>query len=122
MAQRRMLSKRISLSKKVNKLNLKSQIIYTWTIPYLDDFGCYPADPEDIKDEIFPKNKKIGIIDIKNALLEEKKIGLIYLYKIGDNYYQQYIKFADFQTFRKDRPQKKTYPCFDKKFEANDIP
>ena len=63
-----MLSKRISQSKKVNSLQIKSQIVWTWTIPYLDDYGCYTGDSEDIKTEVFPKNKKISQKDIEICL------------------------------------------------------
>ena len=103
MAQRRMLSRRISQSKKLNKLPLKAQLVWTWTIPYLDDYGCYTADPEDIKSEVFPKNKKISIKDIAVALQQE--IGLVKLFQINGNAYQQYENFEDFQTLKIDRPK-----------------
>lgn len=112
MAQRRMLSRRISQSKKVNALSLKAQLVWTWTHPFLDDYGRYTADPEDIKTEVFPKNKKISVNDIKNALAEEYGIGLIILYLVEDKPYQQYTKFEDHQTFRSDRERKAEYPEF----------
>ena len=110
MAQRRMLSRRISQSKKVNALSLKSQLIWTWTHPFLDDYGRYTADPEDIKTEVFPKNAKISIKDINNALLECLERGLITLYRVEGKEYQVYTKFEDHQTFRADRPRQAEYP------------
>lgn len=113
MAQRRMLSKRISQSKKVNNLRLKAQIVWTWTIPYLDDYGCYTGDPEDIKTEVFPKNKRISAKDIENALKEESKLGLIVWYVVGeDKLIQHYQNFETFQTFKTDRARVSEYPQY----------
>lgn len=113
MAQRRMLSKRISQSKKVNGLPIKAQIVWTWTIPFLDDYGCYTGDPEDIKTEVFPKNKKISVKDIEKALGTEAKAGLIVWYSIGNGeIVQQYRNFDDFQTFKSDRPRISEYPQY----------
>jgi len=113
MAQRRMLSKRISQSKKVNRLPLKAQVVWTWTIPYLDDYGCYTGDSEDIKTEVFPKNKKISQKDIEKALGAEVEAGLIVWYSIGNGeLVQQYRNFDDFQTFKSDRPKISEYPQY----------
>jgi hypothetical protein len=108
-----MLSKRISQSKKVNRLPIKAQIVWTWTIPYLDDYGCYTGDPEDIKTEVFPKNRKISQGDIKKALGIEAETGLIAWYAIeGGKLVQQYQNFDAFQTFKSDRPKISEYPQF----------
>jgi len=113
MAQRRMLSRRISHSKKVNRLPLKAQLVWTWTIPYLDDFGCYTGDSEDIKTEVFPKNKKISQNDIEQALEKMAESGLIVWYRIGDSQLvQQYQNFDTFQTFKTDRERKSDYPHY----------
>lgn len=106
MAQRRMLARRISQSKKVNRLSLKAQLVWTWIIPWLDDYGCYEADAEDIKTEVFPKNPNITIKDISNALLEEQEIGLIKIFGANSKTYQKYNNFENFQTLKTDRPKK----------------
>lgn len=112
MANRRMLSRRVSQSKKVNTLSLKSQIIWTWMFPFLDDYGCYTSDSEDIKTEVFPKNKRISIRDIARSLKELHSAGLIHTYKVDDKPYLQYVKFEDFQTFRADRTRQSEYPKY----------
>jgi len=123
MAQRRMLSRRISQSEKVNKLSKNGQIIWTWTIPWLDDYGCYTGNPEDIKSEVFPRNPKISKNDIKAALLEEASIGLIILYKVEEKTYQQYQNFEKtvggdiFQTFKSDRGRVSAYPQYQQGLE-----
>ena len=113
MANRRMLSRRISQSKKVNSLSLRSQLVWTWIFPYLDDFGRYTADPEDIKTEVFPKNKQITEKNIQDSLLEIFNIGLISIYTVDEKPYQEYAKFDDFQTFRADRIRNSEYPSGD---------
>ena len=105
-----MLSRRISQSKKVNALSLKAQLIWTWTHPFLDDYGRYTADPEDIKTEVFPKNSKISVKDIEKSLLEAAGKELITLYIVEGKPYQEYKKFEDHQKFRADRPRQAEYP------------
>jgi hypothetical protein len=110
-----MLSRRISVSKKLNNLPVKTQLIWIWTIPYLDDFGCYTADPEDIKAEALPKNKYIKVGDITRALRQAHDAGLIVLYEVDGKHYQKYVNFESFQTFRADRNRQHEYPDFDPK-------
>lgn len=65
MAKARMLSKAISIDKELNDLSLKFQLIYTWCIPFLDDYGLLTNDPDKIKYMVFPRNKLIDEDDIK---------------------------------------------------------
>lgn len=115
MASRRMLSRRISLSEKVNALPVKAQLVWIWTIPYLDDFGCYTADAKDIKAQAFPKNKRVAVKDIARALQQCGESGLIVIYEADGKYYQKYTNFENFQTFRGDRNRQHEYPDFDPK-------
>jgi len=118
MAKRRMLSRRISQSKKVNKLSLKAQLVYTWTIPYLDDYGCYTADTDDIKTEVLPKNKRISETGVKNALAELQAGDLIIIYEVNGRHYQKYNEFETFQTFKSDRERKHEYPAYKEGLET----
>ena len=122
MAKRRMLSRRISQSKKVNRLSLKAQIVWTWTIPFLDDFGCYTADPEDIKTEVLPKNKRISEKSLEGLLRELQVMGLIHLYQVNSQRYQQYIGFDTFQSFRADRDRQSEYPAYKEGLDDSGIP
>ena len=121
MASRRMLSRRISVSKKLNNLPVKAQLVWVWTIPFLDDFGCYTADPEDIKSEAMPKNRCIKVGDIARALRQSQEAGLIFLYEADGKPYQKYINFESFQTFRADRNRQHAYPDFDPKTAKNNL-
>ena len=98
---------------------LKAQLVYTWTIPFLDDFGCYTADPEDIKTEVFPNNKRISVAGIRDSLLELQKVGLIILYSVNGKVYQEYNGFDNFQTFKSDRAKKREYPALNEGLEDN---
>ena len=122
MAQRRMLSRRISHSEKINALSIKSQLIYTWQIPYLDDYGCLTGEVSDIKYEIFPRNKNISEEDIVNFIKEAINNGIIHFYRVDGKNYQQYIKFNSFQTFRNDRTKQSDYPKYEKKDSHKPIP
>lgn len=119
MAQRRMLSRRIAQSKKVNSLSLKAQLVWTWTIPFLDDYGRYTADAEDVKTEVFPKNRKITASAIKDALIEAQAAGLITLYKVDGEVYQQYNNFEAFQTFKSDRGRNSEFPAYKEGLETD---
>jgi len=71
-----MLNKSISLSAQVNKLKLKSKIIYTWAIPHLDDYGLISNDQEVIKAMVVPMIKDIEITDINEFILDAEAVGL----------------------------------------------
>lgn len=64
MAQKRMLNKSISLSRKANKLPLKLAFIYTWMLPHLDDHGLIERDSNVLKGMAFPMKKEITAKDI----------------------------------------------------------
>ena len=94
----------------MNKLPLKAQLVYTWMIPFLDDYGCYTADPEDIKTEVFPKNNRVSKAGIRDSLNELQTVNLIVIYEVNGNFYQKYNNFDSFQTFKTDRAKKHEYP------------
>jgi hypothetical protein len=65
MAQKRMISRSLALSRKVNRLPIKQELIYVRCIPFLDDWGDIDKEPETIKAMVFPKRKEISESDIK---------------------------------------------------------
>lgn len=72
MAKARMLSRAIALDKQLNGLSLKCQLIYTWCIPFLDDYGLINNDPGVLKYLIFPRNNHISEDDIAEFIREAK--------------------------------------------------
>lgn len=77
MAQKRMLNKSISLSRKANKLPIKLAFIYTWLLPHLDDHGLIEKDIDVLKGMAFPMKKEITSKDIfsfiETAQIEDEK-------------------------------------------------
>jgi len=74
MAKSRMLARSISIDKELNELSLKSQLIYTWCIPFLDDFGLITNDVGNLKYLVFPRNPQIEERDIDCFLAEATKL------------------------------------------------
>lgn len=73
MATKRMVSKKISLSTKVNSMCLKSKFIYTWCIPHLDDYGLITNEPDKIKAMVFPRAKEISTKDITSFMVDAQE-------------------------------------------------
>ncbi len=105
MAQKRMLNKSISYSKQVNQLSLKSQFIFTWIIPHLDDYGLIGNDPDVIKAIVFPMNKKITANDIKAFIEEAEELELIIMF----NDCIEYPKFYEHQTISENKRSKSKF-------------
>ncbi|MDI6777569.1 MAG: hypothetical protein QMD77_00065 [Patescibacteria group bacterium] len=107
MAQKRMLSKSISLSAQVNKLNLKEKILFTWSIPHLDDYGLLDSDPEVIKATVCPMIKDITIKDIKQFVnrIEVEKLCTVY---------QDCIEFLGFENHQSISAEKRSKMKFQK--------
>jgi hypothetical protein len=62
MANRRMISKSISVSKQVNDMSLLSRLIFTWMIPHADDWGRMAGDPGVIRAMVFPMSTVANMI------------------------------------------------------------
>ncbi|OMF70474.1 DnaD domain-containing protein [Paenibacillus glucanolyticus] len=81
MAEKRMLSKVISISEKVNTLpDLFDMLLFTWMIPHSDDFGRLTGSPAKVKALIVPMLSK-SIADIDSSLARLHDNGLINWYE-----------------------------------------
>lgn len=109
MAERRMISKSISTSLKINKLSDRAALLYTWMIPHTDDFGHLEGDPMSIRAKIVPM-REFKIEEIENDVKEMVKVGVVKSYEGGGQKYIEINNFNDFQTFRPDRPRRMEYP------------
>ena len=107
MAQKRMLNKSISLSAQVNKLNLKEKVIFTWSIPHLDDYGLLDSDPEVIKAMVIPMIKEITIKDINQFVKRAGELGLL-------KEYQDCLEFTGFENHQSISAEKKAKMKFSK--------
>lgn len=80
MAEKRMLSKVISVSEKVNMLpEIFDMLLFTWMIPHADDYGRLPGSPAKIKALVVPMIDR-SLLQVKQSLerLEEQKLILWY--------------------------------------------
>jgi DnaD/phage-associated family protein len=81
LAEKRMLSKVISISEKVNTLpDLFDMLLFTWMIPHSDDFGRLTGSPAKVKALIVPMLSK-SIADIDSSLARLHENGLINWYE-----------------------------------------
>lgn len=113
MAERRMLGKRASLSKKLAKLQTDfARLLWTWGLPHTDDYGRFEADPEIFKAVVMPLLHHVTEEMILEAYADNHRVGLIEFREVDGCLYGEYTKFNDFQTFKKDRPRKEICPSF----------
>ena len=70
MAKARQLARTISFDKELNEMSLKSQLIYTWCIPFVDDFGLLSNNVGNLKYLVFPRNPHISEGDIREFCKE----------------------------------------------------
>lgn len=109
MANRRMIAKNISTSRKVNRLTDRAALLYTWMIPHTDDYGRLEGDPLSIKAKVIPM-RNVTEVQIEEDLESLEKNNLISKYEVNGERYLEIIGFENFQTFRADRPRRALYP------------
>lgn len=96
MAERRMVSKVISLSEKVNSLSLFGRLLYTWMIPHADDFGRLPGSPAKVRVLVVPFCDET-IRDVENELADMNRIGIIRWYEVDGERFIQIVNFENHQ-------------------------
>jgi len=100
MAQKRMLSRRITESDKISALqgNDRARFIYTALLPHTDKAGRVNANPLGLKGTIF-EAFEYSVDDIQQALEDLAAVGLVTLYSSGRHkLLAEYTKFAEFNT------------------------
>lgn len=81
MANRRMVSKSISVSTQVSVLDDQSALLFTWLIPHADDWGRMTADPGVVKALVVPRRDTFTIDTVRDCLSKMAESGLIALYE-----------------------------------------
>lgn len=97
MAERRMISKVISISEKVNSLSLFGRLLYTWMIPHADDFGRLPGSPAKIRALVVPMGDET-IKDVEATLHDMATRELINWYEVEGEKYIEISSFDDHQS------------------------
>ncbi len=106
MADKRMIGRAVSQSRKLSKISIKAALIWTWSIPFFDSYGYMEADPDWIKFNIVPRRDDITLQDIAGVLQELARSKLWKLYQLCDSENKIVAfdpKFKDFQTLRPER-------------------
>lgn len=99
MAEKRMISKVISISKKFN-IQLTdhfSRLLYLLLIPHSDDFGRLTGDPFKVKALILPMMNEVNWEEVEDTLGNLHSAGLINWYETSGEKYIQIINFDDHQ-------------------------
>jgi hypothetical protein len=96
MAERRMVSKVISISEKVNSLSLFGRLLYTWMIPHTDDFGRMPGSPAKVRALVVPMGDET-VKDVEQALTDMASRDLIKWYEVDGEKYIQIVNFDEHQ-------------------------
>lgn len=98
MAEKRMVSKSISISERVNLLpDIFDMLLFTWLIPHTDDFGRLTGSPAKVKALVVPMLDKT-IKDIEQSLQRQHDAGLIVLYEVDGDKFIQIVNFEKHQS------------------------
>jgi len=108
MAERRMISKSISISERVNSMSLFARLLFTWMIPHTDDFGRMTGSPMKVKALVVPMADETKE-DVERALTEMVEQDLIDWYVVDGKKYIQIKNFDKHQTGLNKRTKSK-YP------------
>jgi hypothetical protein len=106
MAEKRMLSRRASRSKKLSLVSYQTEALYYRAIPYLDDAGRITADPEDFRADILPLGKQgqqVPLEDIESCIQEMYEAAMVGLCSCEKTRCMEYANFLEFQVLKKDR-------------------
>lgn len=76
MADRRMLWKTVSQSKKLNKISIPAALLWTWCIPWFDRDGYMEAEPDFIKWNVMPRRLELDESSITPLIQEIIDSGL----------------------------------------------
>lgn len=119
MAEKRMISKIISISEKVNLLpDIFDMLLFTWMIPHTDDFGRLVGSPAKVKALVVPMLDK-SISDVEAALGRLSGNGLILWYEVDGERVIQIENFEKHQQGLHKRTKSKfpDYPGSSGKFQ-----
>lgn len=98
MADKRMISKSISISEKVNTLpDIFDMLLFTWLVPHADDFGRLYGSATKVKALVIPLLDK-SLKEVSESLENLHNAGCIAWYEIEGTKYIQIINFEHHQS------------------------
>ena len=114
MANKRMLDRAITRGKRIKLLSDGSALLYTWAIPFTDDFGRIDGDPEVVWADLFSMRKGWNPEKVAKSILEWAEAGLGRWYAVNTHTVFQFDQ-DNFEEFQKGIIHKRTsskYPDF----------
>ncbi|GMA64731.1 DnaD domain protein [Alicyclobacillus fastidiosus] len=97
MANRRMISKSISVSEQVNSMSTFASLLFTWMIAHADDFGRMPGSPAKVKALVMPMRPE-SVHEVEKAIQEMVEQDLITWYEVSGVRYIQFNTWERHQT------------------------
>ena len=97
-----MIDKRISTSDTVSGLDIKAQLIFTWSIPHADDFGLLPFNQKRLKAEIVP----LLDLSLEDFGIQVESILEAKLWEVFEWQNEKFFRipnFTKYQTLKNDR-------------------
>ena len=112
MARGRMISKDITLDKRVNDLsNDTSRLAFTWLVAFCDCEGRVHGDPAVVRAILFPRRQDVTIEQTEQYIKEWQDAGLIVWYEAKNDLWIFFPGFVKNQIgLRKDREPKTIIP------------
>lgn len=109
MAKARMISRSISTSRKLARVDDRAALLFTWIQPHTDDYGRMEGDAMTVRAKVCPMRPYTDE-DVEASLKTLQKAGLVLRYEVEGEQYVQVCGFEEHQTFKSDRPRKSEYP------------
>lgn len=109
MANRRMVSKDISLSEQVNGLSDRDALLFTWAILHADDYGVLRASPGRLKAEVAPL-RAYSTTEVSAAISAWIDAGLVVCYECCGEEYMLFPTWEKHQEGLHRRTRKRAMP------------
>lgn len=88
-----MIHTKINRSLQVDQLSDFAKLLFTWTIPHLDDFGKIEGDPKVLKATVMPLRDNNLVEKIEEAIGELINAGLVIRYEVDGKLIIAFPKF-----------------------------
>lgn len=96
---RRMISRSISTSRKVNRLGPEGALLFTWMCLHCDDWGRMEGDPYAIKIKVVPGMSGYTESSVHEHLTQMQSVGLIHWYDVNGDRWIEIPKWDEIQSW-----------------------
>lgn len=104
-----MLSRSISTSRRLNRVSDSAALLFSWTLPHLDDFGNMEGGVDVLRGTIVPL-RSWPMSKVEKCKAELCEVKAWQPYEVDGEAYIHCDKFEDYQTFKNDRGRIAEYP------------